>query len=299
MQDSYRFLKVISGAIIIASIGVVSLYFFSPKPCTNPVTFRLDAVDPKFNIPKSSVAVLLGEASALWNGVYPNLLLATTNAKADVAVSFVYDERQRTTIQNERLKRQIEEQKNELDALKDTIEVSQSQYETKSDRVQKETTAYLARLKAYQDDVDSWNSKGGAPTDTYNELKQEQVALELARINLNKNIEDLNALAEKLKSTSGTHNAIVDQVNAKVDTVNKNSGKEFEEGVYDPNTKTIIIYEFESPLSLKRVLAHELGHALGLGHVEGKDSIMYPYNDSNVFLPSEEDKAALKELCKK
>ena len=251
----------------------------------------------KFNVARSTVITNLDDVALLWNTAHPNLLKRVDKG-GDVVISFVYDERQRTTIRNERLKRQIDEQKNQLNALKYTIEATQSEYDSKSADVQSKTTAYLARLKAYQENVDSWNARGGAPKEIYDGLKQEQLLLEVERLNLNNAIADLNALAERIKNTSGKHNAVVADVNAKVETINKSTNREFEEGVYDPNSNTITIYEFESPLSLKRVLAHELGHAVGIDHVAGKDSIMYAYNDSKVFELSPEDISALTAVCK-
>jgi hypothetical protein len=277
-------------------LGLGIAFYLTPKPCSKPVTFSLGAIDPKFNIARSTLLTNLDEVTSLWNAAHPNIL-KRVDSGGDVVISFVYDERQRTTIRNERLKRAIDQQKSELNALKGAIEITQSTYDAKSANIQSKTTAYLARLKAYQANVDSWNERGGAPKEIYDGLKQEQLLLEVERLNLNNAIADLNALGQQIKNTSGKHNAVVADVNAKVETINKSTNREFEEGVYDPNTQTITIYEFESPLSLKRVLAHELGHAIGIDHVGGKDSIMYAYNDSPVFKLSEEDTQALAEIC--
>lgn len=298
MQDGRTLLKHVSFITLTVLIGLGVAFYLTPEACSKPVTFSLGAIDPKFNVARTTVITNLDDIVTLWNEAHPDLLKRVEKG-GDVVISFVYDERQRTTIRNERLKRLIDQQKNQLNNLKTSIESTQDEYESKSANIQTQTTAYLARLKAYQEDVDSWNQKGGAPKSAYDALKQEQLLLEVARLNLNNAIADLNALAERIKSTSGKHNAVVADVNAKVETINQSTNREFEEGVYDPNTNTITIYEFESPLSLKRVLAHELGHAVGIDHVSGKDSIMYSYNDSKVFELSREDLEALALVCKK
>jgi predicted nucleic acid-binding Zn-ribbon protein len=286
-------------AVALSAVAGVFLYL-SPKPCATPITFSINTIDSRFNIPKSTVTAQLEEVEAMWNSALPGVTpLQFVETGGDVTISFVYDERQRTTIRNERLKRQIAEQKSTLSNLRSTLSATQEQYEATNKKIQEQTTAYLARLNAYKEEVAMWNEKGGAPGGVYEKLKQEQLALEIERINLNNDIADLNKLADAIKNESGKHNAIVQDVNEKVDTVNETAMKEFEEGTYDPNTKTITIYEFESPLSLKRVLAHELGHALDIGHVDGKDSIMYPYNDSDTFALSLQDINALKTICHK
>jgi predicted nucleic acid-binding Zn-ribbon protein len=300
MQALTSITKKLLYILIVVGISAVIIIYLTPKACSKTMTFALGPIDPQFNISRSMVMSNLQDVTDMWNSAHPQHMILKqidTSATADVTISFIYDERQRTTIKNERLKRQIQEQKDELSSLKQTITVTQAEYDKKNEQIQNETADYIKKLNVYKDKVDGWNVKGGAPKAAYDELKQEQILLEVQRINLNSEIQDLNNMATAIKNFSGKHNAVVDQVNQNVDAVNQTSNKEFEEGLYNPNTKSIIIYEFQSPLSLKRVLAHELGHALGLDHVEGKDSIMYAYNDSDVFELSKQDKDALDVLC--
>jgi len=53
---------------------------------------------------------------------------------------------------------------------------------------------------------------------------------------------------------------------------------------------------------LRTILAHELGYALGIGHVDGEHSVMYPAmnpqnRDSGGL--SAQDRAALREVCRR
>ncbi|MES2214229.1 MAG: matrixin family metalloprotease [Patescibacteria group bacterium] len=95
------------------------------------------------------------------------------------------------------------------------------------------------------------------------------------------------------------YNSLVDQANQKVSTINESAGKEFNEGeyIYDEAGQRINIYEFTSRAELVRVLAHELGHALGLDHNSNPDSIMYYLNQSENGALTPEDSADLEALC--
>ena len=116
---------------------------------------------------------------------------------------------------------------------------------------------------------------------------------------LARSVDELNALADTVQERVAELNALADETNRKVNTYNKTLGHDFDQGNYveDENGKRITIFTFEDEMELKRVLAHEFGHALGIGHVEDAGSIMYSYNIGDALELSEADLVALKQVC--
>jgi hypothetical protein len=274
-----NFLTTLAILAIIALVGwQVKEKFFS-TPCANPISYNLGVFDTRFNISKADFVSAVGEAEKIWESSYGKDLFAykpESTSGSDLKINLVYDYRQATTKNLSELGEVVEENQANYDKLKNKLIALKNDYEG-------DKRDFEARLA-------KWNRSSRTDKAEYDKLQSMQN-------NLNNEIDDINALVTQINRIAKDLNLTAEKYN----DINDARGETFEEGFYtsDGFSRNINIYEFESHTKLVRVIAHELGHALGLDHVPGKNSIMYEVNQGSALALSVEDKAALAALCGK
>lgn len=271
--------------------------FINTNPCDSPITYKLGKVDPGFKLSEAKLLQSIKESVDIWSKpVGKELFVYNPNGK--LTLNLIYDERQKTTQQNQIIKADVDKISKLASSVKKEYEGLLSELERDKQIYNTELAKFQAERDAYSYKVMYWNERGGAPSKEYEELQNQrqnlltqQQLLETKRVILNNTAEKVNVFINK-------YNLLVQSANTNIDTINETAGQEFQEGSYDPNTNTISIYEYSTQAKLNRVLAHELGHALGLNHNNDKSSIMYALNQSDNLTLSEDDLSSLKALCK-
>ncbi|OGI65504.1 hypothetical protein A3A95_03130 [Candidatus Nomurabacteria bacterium RIFCSPLOWO2_01_FULL_39_18] len=285
---------------------MVRYSLFTGDPCEEPIPYTLGTFDTKFNISKNYFKSALADAEAIWEDSV-NLDLFTyapADTSSDVLkVNLIYDYRQEATSKLASLGIVVRDSKASYEELKSKFTTLKTEYEKEKIAFNARIDAFNQKNQAYEEEVDYWNKKGGAPEGEYDklqatraELQNESKKLQTMQESLNEKAEEINALVVVLNRLAASLNISVDKYN----TINVARGESFEEGVYTSNgaSREIDIYEFSSRRKLVRVLAHELGHALNLDHVEDPKAMMYKLNQGDSISLTEEDILALKTECK-
>lgn len=270
------------------------------KPCSTPLEYAIGDIDPRFGISKDDFLKTISEAEKVWEDpVSKNLF--QYDPEADLKINLIYDDRQEETAASKEMESQLSQLESSHDDIVKEYDSLSAAYKKRIDAYDTAVAKYREDLDNYDSEVRRWNDLGGAPSDIYDNLKKEKKELDKRFDTLEKERIAINNLAGKTNNLAQKSNQIAQTYNQNLNTYKDKFGGsvQFDKGIY--NGQQIDIYQFYEIGDLRLTLAHELGHALNIDHLENSQSVMYYLmGDQDMDHPkaTEEDINALKNVCK-
>lgn len=270
------------------------------RSCEEPINYSLGEIDARFGITEDKIISLLQEAENVWeDSIDRNLFQYSSDKENSVLVNFIFDERQQQIIEARSSEASLEDQWESLDVFIQNYNTVSDKYKADADVYDADVADYEALLTEFNDTVAEWNEEGGSNSE-YRQLKQQEYFIETVYKGLEAKKDELNETADSLNNLAEQINILQDGLSRKTDLHNAKYANDDVIHSGDFSSYTINVYQYYSISDLRLILAHELGHALGIDHVDDPESIMhYLLETQNLhdLSATVDDLAALDSVC--
>ncbi|MEK7218234.1 MAG: matrixin family metalloprotease, partial [Patescibacteria group bacterium] len=256
--------------------------------------------DARFRLAEGEFARAVETAEALWEDATGRRLFRRV-ATGGMVVGAVFDQRQETREKLEEIGLRLDQGKEAYDALHARYQEKRAAYERLQSAYEGLEARYERERADYDADLQSVRARGVGEEDIARlEAKRQGVNRLADSLNtqqgiLRNAVDEVNALVGMLRRIAAQENLSLDEY----EDVGESIGEEYEAGTYERawGKQSITVFAFSEQEELIRLLAHEMGHALGIGHIPDPSAVMYRLNQSGPLALSPADVAAVRERC--
>ena len=258
--------------------------------CQTPVLWRIGQLDPSFGLTPEEVEQAAHEAAQLWNKAF-NSELFRYDSLDGFPINFQYDERQQQDLRLALQKSRLYQTSNRSDIRDETLQQQQSRLAQRSMTYQNDKSQLDHDMAALQMQSRDAGYRGSAA------YQQQQASLRQRQQRLDYEGEAIKQQYDQLSRERDYRNSMTNNRNTRQPKPDSAPAIEFGEMQIEDGQRTMTIFAYQTTEALIQSIAHQFGHALGLGHNDNMGSIMSDvFNPANADL-SRSDISSLNQQC--